>query len=313
MNLPRGGRHHLPVLALALLVGACGDSPTDPDGGGETDPADFDFTVDLIAFESVRSGNPDIFLITADGAAVVNVTNNPAPDGDPAWSPDGSRLAFASTRDGNTEIYAMNVDGSDVVRLTNDPAVDRFPAWSPDGSTIAFSSTRADGLFDIYLMDADGSNPRRLTTAAADDVEPSWLADGSRIIFCSTRSENADIWSMNPDGSGLVNLTDDPTSFNCAPAVTTAPADPGQICFVSDRAEGELSIYTMAADGSNQRRLTLDPADDFDASWRGDGGMLVFDSNRSGNWDLYLIEPAGTGLHRLTSHEADEWNPVWRP
>ncbi|NRA09710.1 MAG: PD40 domain-containing protein, partial [Myxococcales bacterium] len=62
----------------------------------------------------------------------MNLTNDPAGDFDPAWSPDGTQIAFYSVRDGNFEIYVMNaVDGSNQTRLTNDPSDDTSPAWSP--------------------------------------------------------------------------------------------------------------------------------------------------------------------------------------
>jgi hypothetical protein len=84
-----------------------------------------------IAFMSNRDGNSEIYVINQDGSGLVNLTNNPADDVYPAWSPDGSRVAFVSGRDGNYEIYVMNADGSDVTRLTNNPADDEYPAFSP--------------------------------------------------------------------------------------------------------------------------------------------------------------------------------------
>jgi Tol biopolymer transport system component len=60
--------------------------------------------------------------MNADGSGQINLTNNPADDGVPSWSPDGRRIAFVSNRDGNLEIYVMNADGSGVTRLTNNPA-----------------------------------------------------------------------------------------------------------------------------------------------------------------------------------------------
>jgi Tol biopolymer transport system component len=155
---------------------------------------------------------------------------------------------------------------------------------------------------------------RRITHHEAEDIEPVWLADGSRIVFCSSRSVyqgNADIWIMNSDGTGLANLTDDPTTFDCAPG--TGPAGSGKISFVSDRAAGNMSIYTMNTDGSNVFRVTVDLDDDFDSSWSSDGATLVFDSNRSGSWDIYTIRADGTNLRRITTHEANDGNPAWRP
>ncbi len=67
----------------------------------------------------------------ADGSGLTTLTDNPANDSFPAWSPDGSRIAFTSDRDGNAEVYVMNADGSDLTRLTNNPAEDDAPAWSP--------------------------------------------------------------------------------------------------------------------------------------------------------------------------------------
>ncbi len=78
-----------------------------------------------------RDGNEEVYVMNADGSSPVRLTNDPATDFGPAWSPDGSRIAFSTFRDGNFEIYVMNADGSNPINLTNDPAEDLTPAWSP--------------------------------------------------------------------------------------------------------------------------------------------------------------------------------------
>ena len=75
-----------------------------------------------IAFNSIRDGNEEIYIMNADGSGQTRLTNNSASDDiDPTWSPDGEKIAFASSSDGNFGIYIMNsADGSDVTRLTAD-------------------------------------------------------------------------------------------------------------------------------------------------------------------------------------------------
>lgn len=126
-----------------------------------------------IVFTSSRDGNEEIYVMNADGSNPTRLTNDPARDYGPYWSPDGSRIAFQSERDGNSEIYAMDPNGAALTRLTNDPAVDSSPAWSPDGSKIAFHTNR-DGQFEIYATDPDGSATARLTNNPALDKFPDW-------------------------------------------------------------------------------------------------------------------------------------------
>ena len=57
--------------------------------------------------------------MNADGTGQRNLTQSPAADSNPTWSPDGSKLAFLSKRDGHWAIYVMNADGTGQRRLTS--------------------------------------------------------------------------------------------------------------------------------------------------------------------------------------------------
>jgi Tol biopolymer transport system component len=70
--------------------------------------------------------------MNSDGTGLNRLTNNPEPDGGPAWSPDGSKIVFGSNRDENNgEIYTMNSNGTALDRLTNNTTGDGEPDWQP--------------------------------------------------------------------------------------------------------------------------------------------------------------------------------------
>lgn len=85
--------------------------------------------------------NFEIYIMNGDGTLQTNITNHPAEDWYPSWSPDGSMLAFVSLRDEpsypecgdscNSEIYIMNADGAEVRRLTDNNGQDWNPQWQP--------------------------------------------------------------------------------------------------------------------------------------------------------------------------------------
>ena len=124
-----------------------------------------------IAFESDRDWNWEIYVMDNHGGNQRNLTNNPADDRFPSWSPDGKRIAFdRKSRGGNRQIYVMDADGDNQRNLSNNDFDDEEPSWSPDGKQIAFVWDR-----QIYVMDADGSNPRNLTNNPDDDTAPAWF------------------------------------------------------------------------------------------------------------------------------------------
>ena len=114
----------------------------------------------------------------ANGANVTQLTFTKQPEGDPAWSPDGSLIAFGSKRsdkDGSAfDIFTMRPDGTIVTRLTTAKGDDFEPAWSRDGLKIVFTSQR-DGNPELYVMNANGTGaPTRVTTSGGFDRQPDW-------------------------------------------------------------------------------------------------------------------------------------------
>jgi TolB protein len=117
---------------------------------------------------------------------VARVTDSPAADYEPTWSPDGLSLAFTSWRDGNQEIYVAYLGGlaAGVLptpqNMTNHPAPDRSPAWSPDGQRLAFISDR-DGIGNLYVLDLRSGTLERAGVWNRGLQDPAWTPSGGLL------------------------------------------------------------------------------------------------------------------------------------
>ncbi len=192
------------------------------------------------------------------------------------------RIAYYSgadhSPDNNLEIYLINPDGSGKIQLTNNQFSDDLLALSPDGKRIAFVSDR-HGNDEIYVMSA----PATQAEAAA--------ADKGAVRLTKNSAFDKDVqWTLSPQWS----------------------PDGKQIAFVSNH-DGNAEIYVINADGTDQKRLTNNPATDTSPSWSPDGKHIAFDSDRGGNVDVYVMNVDGSSVNDLTINPANDGQPAWSP
>ena len=121
--------------------------------------------------------------------------------------------------------------------------------------------------------------------------------DNGRIAFSSDRDGgNIDIYTMNPDGSGVVQLTDDAfDDWN-----SSWSPDGNKIAFVSTRAGGTHQVYVMNADGTSVTQLTDSPGDHSTPTWSPDGTQIAFTTGRDSNDNIYKMNADGSNETPLT-------------
>ncbi|MCP3996346.1 MAG: hypothetical protein GY722_15000 [bacterium] len=135
------------------------------------------------------------------------------------------------------------------------------------------------------------------------------IGGGGVIAFASTRDGDGDIWTVQPDGSELTNLTETTTN-EIHPFWSP---DGSQLVFVSDRT-GNQELFVMNADGSAPAQLTDDAADDWGPVWSPDGSAIAFVSNRSGSYQVWQIDSDGNNPDQLTDLGGNgAYWPSWSP
>ena len=247
-----------------------------------------------IAFTHYRHGDAEIYSIDAGGRNRKNLTNNPALDAHPDWSPDGTKIAFASNRKGNvSQIYVMNADGTNPVRVTDGPLEKVHPSWSPDARKIAFTVT--DAIDHIAVMDAHGNN---LEVHEGHGMEPSWSPDGGEIAFVSWRDGGNEIYVIGAGGRELKRVTQD-LAQKWSPSFSP---DGRRIAFMGKH-EGFLHIFVVGVDGSNRNRLTRGRKHHGFPTWSPDGHTIAYviaNDNLRVKSTMHLMTADGKYLKQLS-------------
>jgi Tol biopolymer transport system component len=256
-------------------------------------------------FESIWTMNPD-------GTGKVQITFPPTYYNDlfPAWSPGGDRITFSrvysnpDTEEEGEDIYVMNADGSGLANITSGggSSYNTDPTWSPDGTRIAFVRGPIGG--PIYTMNADGTGLTQVTTVSGG--APVWSPDGTKIAFIASGVGSTDIYVVNPDGSGLVDLSND-ARYNNWPDWSP---DGTKIVYYGQELTCNPScgsaIWVMNADGTGQHKIQDGGGE---PAWSPDGQKIVY--LYTGVW---VMNPDGSGQAQVPSYTSSSYvNPDWQP
>ncbi len=209
---------------------------------GETPLSDYRY-IDRLAYQYNGIGFIDdhdahLWVVDAATGEARSLVAGPTAEGQPAWSPDGSRIAFTANRrpqpdiDGRSSVYVVDVASREVTTIAGGAdALFAGPVWTLDGATILVTGERFPrGYYrtGIWAFAADGSDagPGGGTDLLAEsglkpdaalnsDVTPAEgtrvvaSADGRTVLFTAPVDGSYELWRVGLDGGGEpVRLTD---------------------------------------------------------------------------------------------------------
>lgn len=224
-----------------------------------------------IAFAGDYDGNRDVYVVPATGGEPRRLTWNGGPDEPLCWFPDGKRIAFRSIREHphfNYEAYAVPIEGGEpeklpignVVQFGIDASSGRY-AFTRIGGGGTWKRYRGGSADDIWVGDPRAGSYTAVTSFAGMDNSPMW--HGGMLYFVSDQGGTANLWSMNPDGSGRRRLTDLGNWDARFAAIDDSPGGRGRIVFTAggnvqlfDPASGTLE--QVAVEIPSERYLTRD-------------------------------------------------------
>ncbi len=274
--------------------------------GRDAEP-DADKTGEYVAYSSTQhSRSPDIFVKSVSGLTMRRLTDDPASDRMPRFSPDNSQIAFCSNRAGNYDIYIIDAaNGGQAVRVTSDAAHEIHPSWSPDGKYLVYSRLGdQSGRWEMWVTEtANFSLPRFIGYGLC----PEWNPDpASNLIAYQYPRERGSrlfgIWTIefiNGEGTRPTEIVSAANAAAINPAwspdgkmltftTITEPGRPGENPGVQTGAWADIWVVNL--DGSNRVNLTNGEYANIEPTWSPDGRVL-FVSNRSGVNNIWSIGP----------------------
>lgn len=266
------------------------------------------------------------------GDVPVQVTNGPENESGPRWSPDGKTIAFIAKRgdDEFEQIYLIPVNGGEARRVTTHASKVSDLTWTPDGAAIYFTAPDAKSADekarvkvkdDVYAYDEDYKQTHLWKVAIATKTETPITSgtysitayelsnDGRKVSVHRAPTpllgsgDESEVWVMNADGSGAVQLT---TNRVQETGAAVSPDD-SQVLFLSGaNAKFESyyngRVFVVSASGGNPRVLVgeNEPYDVDRAFWSKDGTSIYFLANLGVHEELFVVPVAGGKPRQLT-------------
>lgn len=235
-----------------------------------------------IAFRRGAVPYSDIFVMSADGGAVRQVTRLRARLRGYDWLPDSHHMLVSSDHNGQQSLYLLDVDSGELTSLgmlgASYPSVSRgrpYAVFQQDNADVNLQSFRFDAA-----TDAAGEG---IASSTRSEAWPAFAPNDDRLVFVSNRGGDSQLWLFEPGARTSYQLTHHKNVELTAPAWSP---DGRRVLYVA-RGNARSELFSVDVD-SGQTRQESDEGDNVRyGTYSADGRSIYYVSDRDGPWQLW--------------------------
>lgn len=264
-----------------------------------------------LVYERVKGGNQDLYLVETRTGLERRLTDHPAQDGLPRFTPDGRRVIFSSDRSGNWQLYEVALSGGEPRRLRSNSFTEWQADLAPDGTSLAFLSKK-QGPECLFLMDLKTQGERLLACHKNRSIlgNPDFSPDGRQITFSSNRSIGHQIYLLEVATESERRLS----GFQRGGCEPRFHPDGTRVVYVSRGHMAETSRLAELDLRSGVEKILVNwPALNYDPVYSPDGRELAFASNITGEYAIYRQDLTTGKSWRVTVGAGPARYPDYRP
>ena len=285
---------------------------------GDNPARDGDFTLspggDSLVFISDRNGSKDLYLVYSDDPdtrelasafryKTERLTDHPAEDHFPRWSPDGNSIAFVR---GKGDLYIYDLKKKVERLLISGWSLSHY-SWSPDGKWLSYARNDDEYNSDVFIIPSDGGSSVNVSRHPDDDEFPVWSDDGSKLAFRSRRRENNwDIYyvflRLADHQKSKADWAEEKWSRSSKSDDDSDNKNDGKKKDKKDKGESAVEVVIDTTDIYRRLRPVTNLAgEEGFFAMSPDGEKFAFMSDHEKENDLYIIDRHGEDLKRLTT------------